>query len=63
MGARIFLVIVAVVTALLVTFKLTRLIGWSWWWVLSPLWITFVLVLAGTVFVFAALGAMNRLER
>jgi len=26
--------------------KLTGYIAWSWWWVLSPLWIPFVLVLA-----------------
>jgi hypothetical protein len=26
--------------------KLTGHIAWSWWWVLSPLWIPFVLVLA-----------------
>ena len=25
--------------------KLTGVIGWSWWWVFSPLWIPFVLVL------------------
>ena len=23
--------------------KLTNVIDWSWWWVLSPLWITFML--------------------
>lgn len=22
--------------------KLTGVIGWSWWWVVSPLWIPFV---------------------
>lgn len=26
--------------------KLTGHIAWSWWWVLSPLWIPFVLVFA-----------------
>ena len=25
--------------------KLTKVIAWSWWWVLSPLWIPAVLVL------------------
>ena len=23
--------------------KLTEIISWSWWWVLSPLWVGFVL--------------------
>lgn len=34
--------------ALLVTFivlKLTGVIGWSWWWVLSPLWLPLVFVI------------------
>jgi hypothetical protein len=25
--------------------KLTGVIAWSWWWIFSPLWIPFVLVL------------------
>ena len=36
-------------TALLITFivlKLCGVIAWSWWWVLSPLWIPLLLVLA-----------------
>jgi hypothetical protein len=27
-----------------VTLKLTHLITWSWWWVLSPIWISMILV-------------------
>lgn len=26
-------------TLIFVTLKLTKTIDWSWWWVLSPLWI------------------------
>lgn len=29
----------AVLTIVFVTLKLTNHINWSWWWVLSPLWI------------------------
>lgn len=25
--------------------KLSHIIAWSWWWVLSPSWITFILLL------------------
>lgn len=35
-------------TALLLIFivlKLVGVIGWSWWWVLSPLWIPLAIVL------------------
>ena len=28
-----------------ITLKLTGYIDWSWWWVLSPLWIPFVVVM------------------
>jgi len=31
-------------TVLFVGLKLTNQIDWSWWWVLSPLWISFVFV-------------------
>lgn len=44
-------------TVLFVGLKLTGYIGWSWWWVLSPLWISAslvvaFLVVAGTVVFF-----------
>ena len=28
-----------------ITLKLTGVIDWSWWWVLSPLWLPFVALL------------------
>ena len=31
-------------TILFIALKLTHEIKWSWWWVLSPLWITAALV-------------------
>ena len=33
-------------TVLFIALKLTGYISWSWWWVLSPLWIGFALVIA-----------------
>lgn len=32
-------------TLLFIGLKLTGNIAWSWWWVLSPLWIPFAIVL------------------
>ena len=32
-------------TLLFIGLKLTHFIDWSWWWVLSPLWITAGIVL------------------
>jgi len=33
-------------TILFVGLKLTHYIDWSWWWILSPLWIPLVAALA-----------------
>lgn len=34
---------VGLLTALFIALKLTNVIDWSWVWVLSPLWIGFIL--------------------
>jgi hypothetical protein len=33
-------------TLIFITLKLTHVIAWSWWWVLSPIWISAILVVA-----------------
>lgn len=38
-------------TILFIGLKLGNVISWSWWWVLSPIWITFLTVLV--IFAFA----------
>jgi len=53
----------------LVVLKLTGVIGWSWWWVLTPLWISLsplVLVAGGLLALFLLWGLrwpMLRLRR
>ena len=37
---------VGLLTLLFIGLKLTDYIDWSWWWVLSPIWITFIIVTA-----------------
>lgn len=39
-------------TVLFIGLKLTGYVSWSWWWVLSPIWISILLVLA----IFAVFG-------
>ncbi len=40
-------------TILFIALKLTNFIDWSWWWVLSPMWLSAViLVLAVLLLVF-----------
>lgn len=34
-----------------ITLKLCGVISWSWWWVLAPLWIPFVLVILIALFI------------
>lgn len=52
---------------LFLTLKLCHMIGWSWWWVTSPLWIPAAIVLlvfAVVLFFYALLGRhSNRLGR
>ena len=31
---------ISIPTIVFIVLKLTGIINWSWWWVLSPLWIT-----------------------
>lgn len=55
-------------TVLFIGLKLTGHINWSWWWVLSPLWIGFglvILILGGigiTVAVIEHRGEQRRLK-
>ena len=35
----------SILTLLFIGLKLTNYIAWSWWWVLSPLWLPFATVL------------------
>ena len=37
---------VNVLTLIFITLKLLKLIDWSWWWVLSPIWISILLVIS-----------------
>ena len=39
---------IVLLTLAFIVLKLARIIDWSWWWVLAPLWIS-ALLLAGAV--------------
>ena len=48
-------------TILFVGLKLTNVITWSWWWVLSPIWISlslavFILLIVATIFLISELS-------
>ena len=40
-------------TVAFIVLKLCGVISWSWWWVLSPLWISFSIVILILLFVAA----------
>jgi hypothetical protein len=46
---------VGLLTVLFIALKLTGVIAWSWWWVLSPLWIGAILwvILVGGILALA----------
>lgn len=49
----------ALLTAIFVGLKLASVIDWSWWWVLSPLWLPWaVLFLAATGIVIIGAAGM-----
>ena len=42
---------VGLLTIAFVVLKLCNVINWSWWWVLSPVWITAIIVIALIIFI------------
>ena len=50
-------------TILFIGLKLTGYIAWSWWWVLSPLWIGLALCLALLAVIGAVFGAVALTQR
>lgn len=49
---------VGLLTILFIGLKLTGYIDWSWWWVLSPIWITAVVVIS-FVGIFGVIAAVT----
>lgn len=47
---------VSILALIFITLKLVGTITWSWWWVLSPIWIPIAIV--GTIFLFAVIFAL-----
>lgn len=52
---------VGLLTIVFITLKLTGYIAWSWWWVLSPLWISALVIVA--ILLVAAIVAVVSIKR
>jgi hypothetical protein len=52
---------ISLLTVLFIGLKLTHYISWSWWWVLSPIWIPAVLVIGIllVIWIFNILNSVN----
>ena len=47
-------------TIVFIILKLVGTIDWSWWWVLSPLWITFALCMLIFILILIVIGIMKK---
>jgi hypothetical protein len=45
--------VLSILAIVFTTLKLCNVIAWSWWWVLSPLWLPFAFI--GGIVAFAAI--------
>lgn len=41
---KIIRVILTLILLIFIILKLTHLVSWSWWWVISPIWLPFIIV-------------------
>ena len=39
-----------ILTSIFIALKLTKYIDWSWWWVFSPIWIPWVMIVGFVLF-------------
>lgn len=53
---------IGLLTIAFIILKLCNVIDWSWWWVLSPIWITVALVLTIVLTCFLILSKHNKNE-
>ncbi len=40
-----------VILVVFIILKLTKVIDWSWWWVLSPIWLTLIVTVLILVYI------------
>lgn len=48
--------IFTILQVVFIVLKLTNLINWSWWWVLSPIWISIAVIVTVVLIVLAVVG-------
>jgi len=53
---------VGLLTIVFITLKLCNVINWSWWWVLSPLWIPVIIALVILLCIFIGASVFYALK-
>lgn len=53
---------VGLLTILFIGLKLTNYVTWSWWWVLSPIWISASFTISLLIIVFLVMFAANLID-
>ena len=59
---KVLIMIVIVLFIVFLILKLTSTIGWSWWWVTSPLWIPIACVLGVFMLMGLMIGMVSLIE-
>lgn len=54
---------IGLLTIAFIILKLCNVVQWSWWWVLSPIWILVALVLTILLTIFLVLSKHNKNQR
>jgi Flp pilus assembly protein TadB len=54
---------IGLLTIAFIILKLCNVVQWSWWWVLSPIWIPVALVLTILLTIFLVLSKHNKNQR
>lgn len=45
---KIIRVILTLILLIFIILKLTHVVSWSWWWVTSPIWLSFIIIFVPT---------------
>ena len=48
-SASVGLGFVGVLTIVFVVLKITKVLCWSWWWVLAPVWVSAIIIIIITI--------------
>lgn len=41
---KIIRIILTLILVIFIILKLTHIVSWSWWWVISPIWLPFIII-------------------